>query len=194
MGKGMLPINTMRDLIRTNQFFASSALILASAIVGFSVQSEELSPRLYAKLLCLACLQAANFVCFMHATRFLCHCEILINAPDINGVPVTSRLVARVFARSTEMWSIGLKGLMLTVPALLWLFGPLFLVLGMLALCAAWRLLDWDDFGDLLDSGRREDEAQQELRAPAEEELVAPVPPQEREAATDSGQRPARRL
>ena len=155
--KGMLPVNTLRDLIRTNQFFASSALVLASGVAGFALQATHLSQALYAKLLCMMVLQGGNFVFFMHATRFLCHCEILINAPDINGVPVTANLVSHVLLRSTELWSAGLKGLMITAPLLLWMFGPLYLVLGVLALISAWRILEWDAFDEHLRQPQSDD-------------------------------------
>jgi uncharacterized membrane protein len=57
LGKGMLPVNTLRDLIRTNQFFASSSLVLASAFAGFALQASNLSNVVYFKLLCMLLLQ-----------------------------------------------------------------------------------------------------------------------------------------
>lgn len=40
------------------------------------------------------------------------------------------------------------------MPLLLWLFGPLYLLLGTAALVGAWRALDWDDYGAMLPSDR----------------------------------------
>lgn len=111
LGTGMLPVNTLRDIIRSNQFFASSALVLAGVVVGFAHQSETLTTVATAKLLCLCGLEATNFVFFMHAVRYMCHTEILMNTPHIDGVPVTAALVCRMLDHGTRMWSLGLKGM-----------------------------------------------------------------------------------
>ena len=178
MNAGMLPVNTLRDIIRSNQFFASSALVLAGVVVGFAHQSEDpLTEVVMVKLLCLCALEAANFVCFMHAVRYLCHTEILINTPHIDGVAVTPALVCCMLNHGTRMWSIGLKGMMLTMPLLLWLFGPLYLVLGTAALVGAWRALDWDDFGAMLPKDR----------LPLAQNAQAPLAPADAHAVSEGG-------
>jgi hypothetical protein len=110
----------------------------------------------------------------MHATRFLCHCEILINAPDLNGVPVSAALVTRVLLRSTDLWAWGIKGLMITAPMLFWLFGPLYLLASTGLLVISWLILDWDHFGHFLPSVADE-EAQRELNSAADSSQPAEI-------------------
>ena len=42
MQAGMLPVNTLRDLTGTNQFFASSSLVVALGAAGFATSTEGL--------------------------------------------------------------------------------------------------------------------------------------------------------
>lgn len=143
MGKGMLPVNTLRDLIRINQFYASSSLIVAVAAGGFATSTEGI---LHFKVLCLVALTAATFILFLQAVRFYGHVEILLNAPDLGeGVPVTSELCYAMMHRATSCGGAGQKSLLMTTPLLFWVFGPTALVLSTIALVVTLRALEYVD-------------------------------------------------
>ena len=145
MGKGMLPVNTLRDLIRINQFYASSSLLVALGAAGFATSTDGI---LRFKVLCLVALTATTSILFLQAVRFYGHCEILLNTPDLgDGVPVTAELCYATMNRATSCGSAGQKGLMMTVPLLFWVFGPIALVLSTIALVVTLRVLEWDDAG-----------------------------------------------
>jgi len=141
----MLPVNTLRDLIRANQFFASSSLVVSIGAAGFATSTEGI---LHFKVLCIVSAQGVTFIIFLQAVRIYSHLEILINTETFgDGVPVTDELCYAFMKKATSFGAAGQKGLMITFPLLLWLFGPLALALATLALLATFRALDWDDVG-----------------------------------------------
>jgi uncharacterized membrane protein len=147
MQAGMLPVNTLRDLIRTNQFYASSSLVVALGAAGFATSTEGM---LHFKVISLVAANAITFCLFLQAVRFYTHLEILINTPSLaEGIPVTDK--------ATRFGAAGQKALMLTFPLLLWLSGPLALVLATLTLVAAFRALDYDEAGHRVISTLRVD-------------------------------------
>ena len=81
------------------------------------------------------------------AVRYINHVNFLMNAPTIGEAPVTEEIVWQMMFRATMGWGYGLKGTMLTFPLLLWVFGPLWLVLGTLGLIALQTSLDFGEFG-----------------------------------------------
>ena len=161
LNAGMLPVNTLRDFISSTQFFASSSLLIVVGITGYAASAIEASTLgtrdrrhllFVAKATSLVALHAFNFAAFSMATRCLCHTSFLINAKEIDGRPVTEQLVFRMLDRATSAWSAGHKGMMMTFPLLLWIFGAVWLVLGMVALLAAQLRYDFGDFGGALQS------------------------------------------
>lgn len=95
----------------------------------------------------------------MQAVRFYSHLEILINTPTVGeGLLTTDELCCVFMSKATRFHSAGQKGLQLTFPLLLWIFGPAALVLATLAWLLTARALDWDDSGHrlaLTSRGRR---------------------------------------
>lgn len=155
MQAGMLPVNTLRDLIRTNQFFASSSLVVALGAAGFATSTEGM---LHFKVISLVAANAITFCLFLQAVRFYTHLEILINTPSLaEGIPVTEELCIIMMNKATRFGAAGQKALMLTFPLLLWLSGPLALVLATLTLVAAFRALDYDEAGHRVISTLRVD-------------------------------------
>ena len=73
----------------------------------------------------------------------------LINTPMIDEQPVTEEVVYKMLFRATTGWGLGLKGMLLTFPLILWVFGGPFLVLGMLGLVAVQSVLDFGEFGSV---------------------------------------------
>ena len=163
---GMLPVNTLRDLIRAATFFASSALAILLAVAGYTVSVSgvmlhkghvsldfDASFLLFLKLLSLMALHGFNFAAFIQATKYITHVSFLINTSEVAGRRVTERVVWRMFSHATKAWSAGSLGMMATFPLVLWIFGPLWLTLGTAALLAGLRLLDWGEYEDTLATG-----------------------------------------
>ena len=157
MRSGMLPVNTMRDLIRVNQFYASSSLLVSLGAAGFATSA---SGSLHIKVLFLVAVNAISFILFLQAVRFYGHLEILINTKELaEGIPVTEELCYVMMNKATRFGNAGQRSLMITFPLLLWVFGPLALVLATIALVATWRALDWDDAGHRVVASRTDERA-----------------------------------
>jgi uncharacterized membrane protein len=146
--KGMVPVNTLRDLIRSSQWFASSALLVAVGACGFLASAESAVARnsvLHMKVVGLVGACGLTFIFFFHATRYWTHVSLLINCPDIDGVPVTEELVYRVMSRGADMWSLGMKTqICVALPMLVWGFGPGYLVGATAGVLLVLRLLDFE--------------------------------------------------
>lgn len=112
----MLPVNTLRDLIRANQFFASSSLVVSIGAAGFATSTEGI---LHFKVLCIVSAQGVTFIIFLQAVRFYSHLEILINTETFDdGVPVTDELCYAFMNKASSFGAAGQKGLMITFPLL----------------------------------------------------------------------------
>lgn len=170
MGKGMLPVNTLRDIIGSCQWFASSALLVAVGCAGY-VASGNVNGILHVKMVCLLAACCTTFTFFMHATRYYTHVSLLINTPDIGGAPITEEVVFKVVQRASFMWSYGVKASICVLPLLAWIFGPLYLVFAMLLALHFMRQLDFEAFEPMLahtraSSASTQSEAATHERAP----------------------------
>jgi len=180
LGKGMLPVNTLRDLIRSSQWFASSALLVAVGACGFLASSDTAIVRngmLHLKVVGLISACGITFIFFMHATRYFSHVSLIINCPEIDGVPVTEDVVYRVMARAADMWSLGMKTQIFgALPMLCWMFGPPYLVLATVAVILVMRQMDFEQIRD--DDGREPSPESEMLPADSAAEHVPSHAPQ----------------
>lgn len=174
LNAGMLPVNTLRDFIRSCEFLGSTAMLVLLGVAGYAIQAAphgEVTVRLdpsfllFAKLVVIMALQAFNFVAFMQAVRYLNHVSFLINAREIDDQLVTEQVVWRMLARATYGWSQGIRGLLLTFPCVLWLFGAAWLLVGMLGLVVLLRALDFGEWSSPT-SSRGVDELMASAEAP----------------------------
>jgi uncharacterized membrane protein len=156
LNKGMVPVNTLRDWISSAQWMGGQALLVAVGVSGYAVSAAssvhgtiawrlDLNFLLFLKLLALVALQAFNFFSFVQAVRYYGHVSFLMNAKEVNGRPVTDELVWVFMKRATRGWSSGFRGLLSTWPLLVWVFGPVWLVLATLVLVVVLRQLDYGE-------------------------------------------------
>jgi len=148
MGKGMLPVNTLRDIIGSAQWFASSALLVAVGACGFLASTDSAVSKnglLHIKVVGLVAACVLAFIFFMHSTRYYSHVSFLINTPDIAGTPVTEELVYRVVSRAATMWSHGMKvQICVALPMLMWVLGPVYLVIATILTIIVMHALDFE--------------------------------------------------
>ena len=148
LGKGMLPVNTLRDLIRSCQFFASSSLAGAASAAGFVASMTEQADGglLRFKVICFAISCGVTFLFFMQSTRYYTHVGILINTPDVEGHPVTVELVNRVVKRAADGWANGMNSFLVALPILLWTMGPAYLVVASVLVILLLRTVECESF------------------------------------------------
>ena len=145
-GKGMLPVNTLRDVIKSAQWFASSALLVAVGACGFLASSETvLNSVLRAKIACFIAACGLTFIFFMHSTRYYTHVSFMINCHEVDGVLMTEEAVYRMVARAADMWGHGMRcQIFVALPALFWIFGPAYLVVAQLLIVVVMAQLDFE--------------------------------------------------
>ena len=149
LGKGMLPVNTLRDIIKSSQWFASSALLVAVGACGFLASADSVAAQdgfLRFKVMCLIGACSLTFACFMQATRYWSHVSFLINTPDIGGIIVTEDIVYRMVALAANMWTWGQRmQICAALPMLMWFLGPGYLVLATAVAIFVLQHIDYDN-------------------------------------------------
>lgn len=155
--RGILAVQTLRNSTMGATFLASTVLLLlggALSLVGrpdaLGVISESIEvaasrhPVVWnlKVLLLVADLFVANFA-FVMTVRLYTHLsyQLAVPAEDLEH-GVTEARVAGMLDRAGTLFSLGLRACYLAMPLVLWLFGPLLLVLSTVALVAVMGPLD----------------------------------------------------
>jgi uncharacterized membrane protein len=155
--EGILAVQTLRNSIMAAVFLASTAVLLIIGVLTLSEQGDKLrtawqaldvfgaaSSRLWlTKMLMLLVDLLVSFFSFAMAIRLFHHVGYMINVPPrehpvaMNAAHVTAHL-----NRAGKFYSMGMRAYYYTVPLLLWLFGPHFMLAGSVALVIALYFLD----------------------------------------------------
>jgi len=155
--KDLLAVQTLRNAIMGPTFLASTAVLLIVGTLTLSGQGDRLGQSWQAlnlfgathvglwqaKVLCLVVDFMAAFFCFAMAIRLFIHVGFMINVPMAPGREAMSpQHVAMHLNRAGAFHSIGMRAYYLSVPLVLWLFGPHFMLLGSVILVPFLFLLD----------------------------------------------------
>ena len=140
---GILAIQTLRNTTMAATFLASTAILLMLGVLTLSGQGPgfneswhylnvagTLLPALWPiKLLTLLLLLFYAFFCFSNAIRLLNHVGYMINIRgDSESVHFSPSQVAGELNRGGRYFSIGVRTFYYLIPAVFWLFGPLYMV------------------------------------------------------------------
>jgi len=143
--KDILAVQTLRNAIMGPTFLASTAVLLIVGTLTLSGQGDKLGESWQAlnlfgarhaglwqaKVLCLVLDFMAAFFSFAMAIRLFIHVGFMINVPMAPGrEPISPRQVALHLHRAGAFHSIGMRAYYLSVPLVLWLFGPHLMLLG----------------------------------------------------------------
>ncbi|TSA11544.1 MAG: DUF599 domain-containing protein [Betaproteobacteria bacterium] len=155
--EGVLAVQTLRNSMMAAVFLASTSVLMIIGVLTLSEQGDKLrttwqaldvfgtaSARLWLiKMLLLLVDLLVAFFSFATAIRLFHHVGYMINAPQ--GEFLTGADPAHVSThlnRAGGFYSIGMRAYYYTVPLLLWLFGPAFMLAGTVALVSALYYLD----------------------------------------------------
>ena len=148
----LLAIQTLRNSVMAANFMASTAILL---IIGTLTSSEKLSQWLLQSnlpdlipaysnelsTLKLGLLVVDFFIAFYSfsmAIRFFNHVGYMIGLADSNLTSQTSLYLNK----AGRYYTLGTRSFFFSLPIILWLFGPAFLILGTLLLILGLTLLD----------------------------------------------------
>jgi uncharacterized membrane protein len=152
---GILAVQTMRNWTMAATFLASTSIVLGLGFLNFALTSRGLSELVtdfnlvgvsshtlaIAKSLAVTAVFLFGFVHFILAVRFYNHSAFLINVPQQPGCKVTPTLVAKTLNRGARHYSIGMRSYYVAIPTVMWLLGPIWLLLATLLMTRlSWSL------------------------------------------------------
>jgi len=155
-GKNILAIQTLRNWTMAATFLASTAILISLGIFNLTLTAEkqgELSlllgpfasshPGLWlGKLILLGANFLFAFFNFILAVRYYNHTGFMINLPTDADTGISVEDVIEILDRGGMHYTLGMRSYYLTLPLILWLFGPLWLMAGTLLLIIALYRLD----------------------------------------------------
>lgn len=154
--KDILAVHTLRNWSMAASFLASSAILIALALVGAAFKSERIAEvtktlnfvgsksETYwlVKWMSLALVFFFTFFNFSLTIRHYNHISFIINIPAEIDPLVKSDRIMRILNHGTLHYIIGMRGYYLSIPLALWLFGPVWLLIGTVAMLAILYYLD----------------------------------------------------
>ena len=152
----LLAVQTLRNWSMAASFLATTAILIClgtlnAAFVsgshdGLRVISEishQNNGLLRLKLLLLIITFFSAFFNFTLAIRSYNRAAFMINIPLARDPLITPEFVTRVLGRGMNHYSLGMRGYYLSVPLVLWLFGPYWLAAGTVVLLLVMYKIDY---------------------------------------------------
>lgn len=145
----IVSIQTLRNWVMAATFLATTSIIINIAVLNVTFQSATAfsisqnlnylgskSAQLWTiKLLMLTMTFFFAFFNFTLAIRYYNHAGFMIDIPVRANSPDTCcRAVANVINRGARHYFLGMRGYYLAIPLTLWLFGPLWMLGGVVLL------------------------------------------------------------
>jgi uncharacterized membrane protein len=142
-GRDILAVQTLRNSTMTSSFMASTAVLLIIGVLTLSAQGDKLSGTWHSlnvlgqdsseiwlfKLLVMLFDLLFAFFAFSMSMRLYHHIGYIINvSPQVGLECAQPNHVGAELNRAAIYYRIGMRAYFFTVPLLLWLFGPLWMV------------------------------------------------------------------
>ncbi|KAJ7543404.1 hypothetical protein O6H91_09G036800 [Diphasiastrum complanatum] len=141
--KNILAVQTLRNTIMASTLMASTSILMSSGLAAFISSTYNVKQPLMhytygahtglavsVKFMCLLACFLFSFFCYMQSIRLINHVNYLINIPldEVSG-GITPEYVAHVLAKGSDFFTVGTRGFYFAFPLLLWIFGPIPLVI-----------------------------------------------------------------
>jgi uncharacterized membrane protein len=152
--RDILAVQSLRNWIMAASFLASTAILINFGLlnIAFNSSSPGHSPLDFvgsqnrtwwmAKLLILVVDFLFAFFSFSLAIRSFVHVNFMINVPLSEDSLATPEYVGKVFNRGANHYTFGMRGFYFAVPLTLWLFGPMWMLVGAFVLVVVLYRLD----------------------------------------------------
>jgi uncharacterized membrane protein len=142
-GRDILAVQTLRNSMMASSFMASTAILLIIGVLTLSAQGDKMSGTWHAlnllgqegadiwlfKLLLMLFTLLFAFFAFCLSIRLYHHIGYQINtAPDLRREVTQPAHVGAELNRAAIFYRLGMRAYYYTVPLLLWLFGPVWLL------------------------------------------------------------------
>ncbi len=147
-GRDILAVQTLRNWVMASSFLASTAILICLGLISVASSPEkmaEITPSLNElvrehralwlfKLMMIIVDFFVTFFNFTLASRYFNHVNFMINVPSTLAHKITSDYVAGVLNHATFHYTAGMRGYYIGVLLVLWLFGPIWMLLGTIIL------------------------------------------------------------
>ena len=154
--RDILAVQTLRNWTMAATFLASTAMLISLGVLNLALSTEKMSEVssllnlfgshhivLWAtKLLVLTLTFFFAFFSFTLAVRYYNHVGFMINVPVAGNSESDKRTVSKILNRGAMHYHLGMRAYYISIPLILWLLGPTWLLLGSLVLTAVLRRLD----------------------------------------------------
>jgi uncharacterized membrane protein len=154
--RDILAVQTLRNWVMASSFLASTAILICLGIISVATSPEkmaEITPTLSElvrehrvlwlfKLMTIIVDFFVTFFNFTMAIRYFNHVNFMINVPSTLAHKITPDYVAGILNHATFHYTAGMRGYYIGVLLVLWLFGPLWMLLGAIILIAVLYRLD----------------------------------------------------
>ncbi|MEO8383814.1 MAG: DUF599 domain-containing protein [Betaproteobacteria bacterium] len=158
-GQEIMAVQTLRNFIMVCIVMISTVTLLIIGTLTLSGQAEvishnwhalnltgSLSPKLWIiKVMCLLAAFLVAFFAYSMAIRLSNHVLFMINIPkkfQDSQLVLAPAQVARRLNHAGHMHAIGFRALVMAIPLLFWLFGPLYLLLATAGVVAILSRID----------------------------------------------------
>lgn len=154
--RDILAIHTLRNQMMAATFLASTSILVSLGLFSAAFRPGVFSEVSHAlnlvgtktetlwmfKLMFLGILFFFTFFNFTLSIRYYNHAGFMINTFDPGDASVSETAVSKVLNHGALHYTIGMRGVYLSVPLALWLFGPIWMLSGSLVLTIVLYRLD----------------------------------------------------
>ena len=154
--RDIMAVQTLRNQVMAATFLASTAILICLGAFSAAFRPGVFNDISHAlnllgtktetlwmfKLMMLGILFFVTFFNFTLAIRYYNHAGFMINTFEPEDATVSGEAVTQVLNHGALHYTIGMRGFYLSVPLALWLFGPIWMLVGSLVLISVLYRLD----------------------------------------------------
>jgi uncharacterized membrane protein len=155
--RDILAVQTLRNLVMASSFLASTAILICLGVISVAASPEkmaEITPSLQElvrehrvlwlfKLMMIVVDFFFIFFSFTMAIRSFNQVNFMINVPSSLAHKITPDYVAGILRHASLHYTAGMRGYYIGVLLVLWLFGPIWMLLGTIVLIVVLFRLDY---------------------------------------------------
>jgi len=152
----ILAVQTLRNWVMASSFLASTGIIICLGLLSVAASPEkmaEITPTLNVlvrehrvlwlfKLMVLIVDFFFIFFSFCLAIRYFNHVNFMINVPSTLAHKITPEYITKILNTGMLHYTMGMRGYYLAILLFLWLFGPIWMLLGTIVMLIILYYLD----------------------------------------------------
>jgi uncharacterized membrane protein len=154
--RDILAVQTLRNLTMAASFLASTGILICLGLLSVAASPQkmaEITPSLNElvrehrvlwlfKLMVLILDFFFIFFSFCLAIRYLNHINFMINVPLNLAHKITPQYITEILNRGMMHYTMGMRGYYFSVLLFLWLFGPIWMLIGTVVMTGVLYHLD----------------------------------------------------